>query len=210
MALIDNIHFLGHASFLIKGEKNIMIDPFKLTTTEKADILLISHEHYDHCSPEDIEKVIKDSTIIVTVPGNQSKIASYADKVADIKLVKPHDTIEIEEIKIEAVPAYNTNKDFHPKDNEWVGFILTIDNETLYFSADTDLIEEMNKLTCDIAILPVSGTYVMTAEEAAEASKIIKPKIAIPMHYGDIVGSIDDANKFKELCDCEVRILDKE
>tara|TARA_Y100000310_G_C20570164_1_gene757596 strand:+ start:272 stop:907 length:636 start_codon:yes stop_codon:yes gene_type:complete len=208
--LIEKIHWLGHASFLIETDKTIIIDPFKTKTEKKADILFISHEHYDHCSPDDIEKVIQPSTIIITVPGNQSKIAPFADKVADVKIVKPGDSLDIDSIHISVTPAYNTNKEFHPKSNDWVGFILTIDDTKLYYAADTDLIEEMNTIECDIAILPVSGTYVMTPEEAAEATKILKPKVAIPMHYGDIVGTDEDAKKFESLCDCDVRILEKE
>tara|TARA_B100000315_G_C14476727_1_gene540984 strand:- start:308 stop:943 length:636 start_codon:yes stop_codon:yes gene_type:complete len=208
--LIEKIHWLGHASFLIETDKTIIIDPFKTKTEKKADILFISHEHYDHCSPDDIEKVIQPSTIIITVPGNQSKIAPFADKVADVKIVKPGDSLDIDSIHISVTPAYNTNKEFHPKSNDWVGFILTIDDTKLYYAADTDLIEEMNTIECDITILPVSGTYVMTPEEAAEATKILKPKVAIPMHYGDIVGTDEDAKKFESLCDCDVRILEKE
>ncbi|MDP7323315.1 MAG: MBL fold metallo-hydrolase, partial [Candidatus Woesearchaeota archaeon] len=162
MALIDKIHWLGHSTFLIKTNKTLIFDPFQINTEEKADILFITHEHYDHCSPEDFQKVIQPSTIIVTVPGNQSKLASVADKVAEIKLVKPGDTLTVEGIDIEVIPAYNIDKEFHPKENEWVGFILTIEGERLYFASDTDLIPEMDAVKCDIAILPVSGTYVMT------------------------------------------------
>tara|TARA_B100000315_G_C14471181_1_gene538416 strand:- start:289 stop:918 length:630 start_codon:yes stop_codon:yes gene_type:complete len=208
--LVDKLHWLGHASFLIKNGKNIYIDPFKLSTEEKADILIITHEHFDHCSPDDLKKIIQPSTIVITVPGNQSKLAPFAESVKEIKLVKPSDTITVEGIDMEFVPAYNVDKEFHPKSNEWVGVILTIDGERLYFAADTDLIPEMNTIKCDIALLPVSGTYVMTAEEAANAAKILEPKIAIPFHYGDIVGTEDDAKKFQSLCECDVKILEKE
>jgi L-ascorbate metabolism protein UlaG (beta-lactamase superfamily) len=210
MPLIDKIHWLGHASFLIKDGKNIYIDPWKITREEKADVVIITHEHYDHCSPDDLQKIVQSSTIIVTVPGNQSKISSIQGSVAEVKLIKPGDKIEVEGIPIEAVPAYNTDKNFHPKANEWIGVVITIGNERLYFAADTDLIEEMNMIKCDIALLPVSGTYVMTAEEAANAAKILQPKLAIPFHYGDIVGSEKDAKKFQSLCECDVKILEKE
>ncbi len=153
--ILNKIHWLGHSSFIIEPDKTIILDPFKITTEKKADILFISHEHYDHCSPDDIEKVIQPSTIIVTVPGNQSKIAPFAEQVADVKIVKPGDSLEIDNIHILVTPAYNTNKDFHPKANDWVGFILTIDDTKIYYASDTDVIDEMQTIECDIAILPI-------------------------------------------------------
>ncbi len=210
MALIDNIHWLGHASFFINAHVKIFIDPYKLSTDEKADIILISHEHFDHCSVADVKHITQPSTVIITVPGNQSKLAAVADNVADIKLVRPGDKLSVENVGLEVVPAYNTNKSFHSKSNEWVGFIVRIGNESLYFAGDTDFIPEMKSIHCDIALLPVSGTYVMTPEEAASAANLINPKIAVPMHYCGIIGTSNDAEKFKSLCKCEVRILEKE
>jgi L-ascorbate metabolism protein UlaG (beta-lactamase superfamily) len=141
------------------------------------------------------------------VPDNQSKLASIAGEIADIKYVKPADTLTVQGVGIEVMPAYNTNKSFHPKANNWVGFVVEVDGERIYHAGDTDVIPEMGSVRCDIALLPVSGTYVMTAEEAANAAAQIKPKIAVPMHYGDIVGDESDATRFKSLCDCQVRIL---
>jgi len=200
------IHYLGHDSFKIDGEKTIITDPFKLKSEVRADIILITHEHFDHCSPEDVEKVRGEKTVIVTTPDCKAKLKG------DIRTVKPGDKLTVEGIEIEAVPSYNTNKKFHPKANNWVGYIFKVKGVKIYIAGDTDYIPEMKNFRCDIALLPVSGTYVMTAEEAAKAALDIKPKIAIPMHYGEIVGSEDDAKKFAErLKDkIEVRILKKE
>ena len=200
------IHYLGHDSFKIDGEKTIITDPFKLKSEVRADIILITHEHFDHCSPEDVEKVRGEKTVIVTTPDCKAKLKG------DIRTVKPGDKLTVEGIEIEAVPSYNTNKKFHPKTNNWVGYIFKVKGVKIYIAGDTDYIPEMKNFRCDIALLPVSGTYVMTAEEAAKAALDIKPKIAIPMHYGEIVGSEDDAKKFAErLKDkIEVRILKKE
>lgn len=199
---------VNHASFKIKTNDNKIIytDPYNIPTSDKADLILISHEHYDHCSPQDIQKIIKPETVIVTVADCQSKLSSVASKIKDIKLVVPYKSLEVNGIKIETVPAYNTNKfrspgmPFHPKENEWVGFIFTVDGKRIYHAGDTDFIPEMKSLqNIDVALLPISGTYVMTPEEAGQAAIAIKPKIAIPMHYAAIIGSDTDAIKFKEL-----------
>ena len=201
--LLNKITWLGHSSFKLTGEKIIYIDPFQIKEEEKADIILITHEHFDHYSPEDVEKIKKENTIIVTTPVTAEKIKG------NVKTVIPGDELEISGIKIEAVPSYNTNKKFHPKNDKKVGFIITINGESLYHAGDTDLIPEMEHIKADIALLPVSGTYVMTSEEACEAAELIKPKYVIPMHYGSIVGSKDDALKLKQLYKGETVIFEK-
>lgn len=197
------IEKLNHASFKIKKDKTIYIDPFKISEDEKADLILISHEHFDHCSPEDIEKVIGNNTTIIVNSNALSKVSKLP--VKNIIVANPGKEIEVNEIKVKAVPAYNTNKyrspgvHFHPKQDEHVGFIIEINGIKVYHSGDTDVIPEMDMIHCDIALLPVSGTYVMTAEEAVEAVGKIKPKVVVPMHYGDIVGTAEDAERFKSL-----------
>ena len=205
-AMIDDIHWLGHDTFKIIGEKVIYTDPFKIKQKGAADIILITHEHRDHCSPEDVKKVQSADTVIVAPADCAGKLTG------DIRTVKPGDRINVKGIDIEAVPAYNTNKKFHPQDNNWVGYIFTVKGERIYLAGDTDFIPEMKNYKADIALLPVSGTYVMTAEEAVTAALTIKPKLAVPMHYNSIVGTKDDAKRFAEGLKgkIEVRILKEE
>ncbi|MDO8740074.1 MAG: MBL fold metallo-hydrolase [Candidatus Woesearchaeota archaeon] len=208
------IEHLGHAGFKITDGDTIYIDPFNVNTDEKADIILITHEHYDHCSIKDIQKLVKQDTTIVTVADCQSKLSTVVSGIKGVKIVRPGAKLTIGNVSIETVPAYNVNKfrapglPFHQNQNEWVGFIVTIKGKRIYHAGDTDLIPEMKNITnIDVALLPVSGTYVMTAEEAAKAAEIINPKIAVPMHYGAIVGSANDAEKFRQLYKGDVRIL---
>ena len=200
--IIENITWLGHAGFKIKGEKTVYIDPFKINETEPADIIIITHEHFDHLSPEDIRKIQTGKTIIVTTPDCYSKVSG------NVKTISPGQTLNVDGIKIEAVPAYNSNKQFHPKPKGWIGVVVTINGKRIYHAGDTDNIPEMSALkNIDVALLPVSGTYVMTSEEAADAANKIMPKVAVPMHYGSIVGTKADAEKFKKLAKCRVEIL---
>jgi L-ascorbate metabolism protein UlaG (beta-lactamase superfamily) len=204
-----NIELLGHSSVKMKNRKTIYIDPFQLTegsNLEKADVILITHEHYDHCSIKDVAKIVKPETIIITVADCQSKLNGL--KVKGIALIEPDKSIRLGDDMISAVPAYNINKPYHPKDNHWVGFIIEMDGVKVYHAGDTDLIPEMKDIDVDIALLPVGGTYTMNAKEAAQATKTFKRcKIAIPMHYGSIVGNASDAETFKENAGCEVKIL---
>jgi len=203
--MVKKIYWLGHDGFRIETAKIIYIDPYQISGGPPADIILISHEHFDHCSPEDVEKIQKQDTVIVTEKDSAKKLKG------DIRVVKPGNSVEIGDIKIEAVPAYNTDKDFHPKKNEWLGFILEVEGLKIYHAGDTDRIPEMKSFNVDIALLPVSGTYVMTADQAVEAALDINPKIAIPMHYGAIVGDRGDAERFRDALRgrLDVVILDK-
>lgn len=204
--MLDHIHWLGHDTFKIFGEKVIYTDPFRIKTEDNADIILVTHEHYDHCSPEDIEKVRGAHTVIVAPPDCAEKLSG------DIRTVRPGDAITVQGIPVEAVPSYNTNKQFHPKANAWVGYIFTVMGERIYIAGDTDYIPEMKDFNVDIALLPVSGTYVMTAEEAVKAALAMKPRVAIPMHFNSIVGTPEDAERFAQALEgkVEVRVLREE
>lgn len=204
--MICELHWLGHDTFKIEGEKVIYTDPFQVTKKDTADIILITHDHRDHCSPEDIKKVQGPDTIIVATSDCAGKLSG------DVRTMKPGDRITVGGVDIEAVPAYNTNKQFHLKESEWVGYIFTMNGQRIYLAGDTDHIPEMKTMDADIAFLPVSGTYVMTAEEAVRAALDIKPKIAIPMHYNSIVGTEEDAERFAEGLKgkVEVRLLKQE
>ena len=190
--MIKHIKWLGHDGFMIDASKTICIDPYQILTDKKADLILITHDHFDHCSPEDIAKIQHEKSIVITEKDSAKKISG------EVRTIKPGEAITIDNIRIEGVRAYNVNKNFHPKTNDWLGFIVDVDGVKIYHAGDTDLIPEMADLKTDIAFLPVSGTYVMTADEAIEAAKLINPAIAIPMHYGAIVGDKNDAIRFKE------------
>ncbi|MBI2107127.1 MBL fold metallo-hydrolase [Candidatus Woesearchaeota archaeon] len=201
----DKIKWYGHSSFKIKGDLVIYIDPWKVQDSEKADIILITHDHFDHFSKEDIERLKNKSTLVI---GNNN----VAKKLGSSYRVKSGETLFIKNVKIDVVPAYNVDKKFHPKKHGGVGYIIETDGVRYYHSGDTDYIPEMNDIKdIDVALLPVSGTYVMNAEEAFNAVKSINPNVAIPMHYGDIVGDLKDAEKFKALASkyCSVEILGK-
>jgi len=205
--MLKKIHWLGHDGFRIDSENVIYFDPLELKQgSVPADIILITHAHYDHCSPKDVAKIQKKETVIVTPADCGEKLSG------DIRTVKPGDTLTVKGVKIEAVPAYNITKQFHPKANGWVGYIVTVDGTRIYHAGDTDLIPEMKTFKVDIAFLPVSGKYVMTADEAAKAADVIKPQIAIPMHYEVIkdLGTTKDAETFKKKTKMPVEILKME
>jgi L-ascorbate metabolism protein UlaG (beta-lactamase superfamily) len=201
--LVQTLHWLGHDSFRLDGPPVIYFDPWKLPSgSPVADVVLVSHDHYDHLSAGDVKKVSGPKTVVIANP-------SAAAKLKGARVIRPGEKITVGDVTVEAVPAYNVNKFrspgvvFHPKNAEHVGYIVTVGGERLYHAGDTDHIPEMSGITCDVALLPVSGTYVMVAEEAAEAAKAIKPRIAVPMHYGDkdVVGTLADAERFKQLCE---------
>lgn len=206
--MIENIKWLGHASILIeKDGKHIYIDPWKLKSdTPKADVICITHSHYDHCSIQDINKIVTEKTTVIATSDSLEKINKGIKKT-----ITPSTEIDLGWIKVQGIPAYNIGKPFHPKSNNWVGFLIKFSDSSVYIAGDTDFIPEMKNVKATIAIVPVGGTYTMNAEEAAKAVNIINPEVAIPIHYGDIVGSKNDAERFASLVkSAQVKILTPE
>ncbi len=209
------ITWTGHAGFkILHGNKKMYIDPYKLSNKYEnifdADIVLITHNHFDHLSIEDLKNIINERTVIVSAQECLSQLKSL--KVKDLIGIDPRNNEKIDDLVVEAVPAYNVNKDFHPKDDKKIGFIIKFGNDRIYHTGDSDIIPEMKDTNPTIVLIPVSGTYVMTAEEASKAvNELINPKVAIPMHYGTIVGNKEDAIRFSELVTvCETKILESE
>ena len=215
-----DIRWLGHAGFFIQNSKIIYVDPYQIKDgLPKADVILITHCHYDHCSVADLKKIVQEGTRIICTADSQSKVARF-DVPIRMEVIEVGQEIDLGTVKISATPSYNIDKPFHSKEEGLVGYLIKMNDVIIYHAGDTDLIPEMQKLTGHghsgtkfIALLPIGGRYTMDVEEAAEAAKIIKPNIAIPIHWGSVVGTKEDAKEFKELCEgkgikCE--ILEKE
>jgi len=210
------IEWLGHDSFRVSDEVVVYVDPWRLAEGEAADVILITHEHYDHCSPDDVKKILGPNTVILTNAASV-RLLEEAGVETELRVVEAGDEPEVAGVLIKVLPAYNIDKfrspgvPFHPRESGHHGYVATIGGQRIYHTGDSDLIPEMDGVGCDVLLVPVSGTYVMTAEEAAEASRVINPKeFAVPMHYGEIVGTEADALRFQELFGAErVRILSK-
>ena len=193
--MLDKIEVLIHSS--IKFSKGLIIyfDPYKIDRDyHDADIIFITHDHYDHYSPLDIKKVIKDDTIIVAPQDIGEKLSTN-----NVIGVVPNKNYEVLNIKFKTIPAYNINKNFHPKENNWVGYLINYNNVKYYIAGDTDITEENKNIICDVAFVPIGGTFTMDYKEAASLINEIQPKIAVPTHYGLIVGNKDDGIKFSKL-----------
>lgn len=209
--MIDKIDVFTHSSIRIRTDSaTIYADPFHITeVSHDADFILVTHQHYDHFSPEDIRKVLKDSTVLV-VPKSMIKDARELEaEVKEIVAVGTSDSLELGALKLETIPAYNSLKPFHPKHSEWVGYILTIEGKRIYIAGDTDLTKEAGQVKCDIALLPIGGTYTMDPKKAAELTNTIKPEYVIPTHYGDIVGKPSDAQTFASLVKSPIKVVEK-
>lgn len=204
--MLENIEVLCHSSIRINKEKVIYIDPFKINKNyNDADIIFITHDHYDHYSEEDIDKVIKEDTTIVISKDLLKKLLKKGINKNAIIVAEPNKEYETQGIKFNTISAYNINKKFHPKENNWLGYIITINNVKYYVAGDTDITDENRKVKCDVAFVPVGGTYTMDFKEAARLINEIKPKIAVPIHYGSIVGTEQDARNFINLLNSEIK-----
>lgn len=198
--MLENIEVLCHSSIKINKEKVIYIDPFKIDKNyNDADIIFITHDHYDHYSEEDIDKVKKNDTVIIAPEELLTKLLRKGFRQDYIVTVEPNEKYMVQGIKFETIPAYNTNKSFHPKENDWVGYIITLNDIRYYVAGDTDITEENRKVKCDVAFVPVGGTYTMDFKEAAQLINEIQPKIAVPIHYGSVIGTEQDASDFIKL-----------
>ena len=198
--MLENIEVLYHSSIRIDKEKIIYIDPFKIDKNyNDADIVFITHDHFDHYSEEDIDKVINENTTIIIPKELLTKILRKGINKNAVITVESNKEYMVQGIKFETIPAYNTNKTFHPKENDWVGYIITLDGIRYYIAGDTDITEENRKVKCDVAFVPVGGTYTMDFKEAAQLINEIQPKIAVPIHYGSVVGTKQDATDFIKL-----------
>ena len=204
------VEVLCHNSIKITENVIVYVDPFKINKEyHDADYVFFTHSHYDHFSPEDIEKVKKESTVFIVTEDLEEKAEDLYGK-ENILVVKPKEDYHVSDFDFKTTYAYNVNKAFHPKENKWVGYLIQINNKTYYIAGDTDNIEEIQDIECDEAFIPIGGTYTMNYKEAAELANEIKAKVIIPTHYGSIVGDKEDAIKFKELVEGkEVKILMK-
>lgn len=203
MTTAPSIIWYGHDSFRINGSQTVVyVDPWKLPpNAPPADIILITHDHQDHCSPVDVAAISRPDTELVMPAACATLLPS-----AHQHLVVPGQTLTLRDINITTVPAYNTNKTFHPRERHMVGYIISVDGQRIYHAGDTDRIPEMREFSVDTALLPVSGTYVMTAEEAAEAAIDLHPQIVIPMHYGRMIGTMDDVERFQKLVPSDITV----
>ena len=193
--LLSGFTWFKQSGFRIEADKKIIyLDPYQISTTpQDGDLVLVTHAHSDHCDPTSARRVIKADGKIVTEPESAAKLKGIGSGITQMK---PGDEMNMDGIKINAVPAYNGN---HPKSKNYLGFVVTLgDGRRIYHAGDTDQIPEMADIRTDIALLPIGGTYTMNADQAAEAIKVIRPKVAVPMHYGAVVGSARDADKFKQ------------
>ena len=204
--MIEDIEVLYHSSIRISKNKVIYIDPFKIDKNyNDADIVFITHDHFDHYSEEDIDKVINENTTIIIPEEMLTKILRKGINKNAVITVESNKEYMVQGIKFETIPAYNTNKTFHPKENDWVGYIITLDGIRYYIAGDTDITEENRKVKCDVAFVPVGGTYTMDFKEAAQLINEIQPKIAVPIHYGSVVGTKQDATDFIKLLHSSIK-----
>ncbi|MDE6592601.1 MAG: MBL fold metallo-hydrolase [Oscillospiraceae bacterium] len=211
--MTENIEVLIHSSIRINGDKIIYADPFKIEGEPRnADMIFITHNHFDHFSVEDIERVRKEDTVFVFPKAMEGDIVALGISRENMLAVTAGQKICVGNIEAEAISAYNVGKPFHPKSDGWVGYIITVGGKRIYIAGDTDITEENKRVECDIALVPIGGKYTMNAAEAAELINIIKPQTAIPVHYGSVVGdagSAEMAEEFKEKVGSGTRVIIK-
>lgn len=204
--MTEQISINAQSSIRIAGETVIYFDPFRITENRNdADIIFVTHEHFDHFSPEDIQKVRKADTIFVAPKSMETQMLNAG--CSNLILLTPNETTTVRNIPVKTIPAYNLLKPFHLKKNGWLGYLITVNGQKIYVSGDMDATKEAKSVVCDIALIPIGGTYTMNYKESAEYINIIKPKTAIPTHYGTIVGKASDGESFKKLVSPEIQVI---
>ena len=206
--MYEEVQVLTHSSIRIAENQIVYFDPFHVEgEPHDADIICVTHDHFDHYSPEDLAKVKNATTILVCPKTMKDALSNSGISEEFTELVAPGDEMEINGVRIQAVPAYNVGKQFHPQANQWVGYLVTMNEVTYYIAGDTDINEDVKKVRCDVAMIPVGGTYTMTAEEAAELAEMIHPKAAIPTHYGSVAGKAEDGQIFADLLKDKINVI---
>lgn len=194
------------SSIQLIEKKNIYFDSIKMEEKHDADYIFITHTHWDHFSKEDILKIKKDDTKIIGPFDMKEELEGMGFQKENVFLVKPNQLFSVDDLYIQTVPAYNLNKEYHKKEKEWVGYIIDFENTKYYIPGDTDVLEENKSIQCDVAFIPIGGTYTMTAKEAAEYINIIKPKKVIPIHYNMVVGTKEDEQNFVNNIDSNIEV----
>ena len=205
----DHIQVNTQSNIRIDGSNIVYFDPFKIEAeTHDADLIAITHSHYDHFDPESINRIRKESTIFAAPSGMEKELGHIAN-AESLRLMAPGEEMRLPDLTITAVPAYNKMKPFHSKHNRWLGYVLEMDGFRYYIAGDTDAVKEIQNIRCDVALIPIGGTYTMNVKDAAGLINEIKPKAAIPTHYGSIVGKIGDADDFRKRVDPDIRVIIK-
>lgn len=209
----DNIHVNSHSSIRIEAQDGTVLyfDPFNITESpHDADYIFFSHLHYDHYSPEDFDKLTQDSTVYVAPTSTKDDLEALGD--SEVYTLSPGEHLELDRFSIAAVPAYNVVPErlgYHPEQNQWIGYVVTLDGVSYYIAGDTDHNPDNKKVKCDIALIPIGGTYTMNPQEAAAFINTIRPQVVIPTHYGSIVGSMEDVVAFEQLVDSDISVVKK-
>ena len=208
--MIEGIKINCHSSIKIAKDKIVYIDPFRINEVpHDADYIFITHSHYDHFSTQDILKVAKIDTIFISTEDTKSSLELMGIPEEQIVIVEPNNKYEVKGIKFETVPSYNENKKYHPKENNWVGYVIELNGNQYYIAGDTDNISEIQNIKCDIAFLPIGGEFTMNPQEAADLANKTECKIVVPTHYAELVGTKEDLDEFIKLTNKEVKVLIK-